>query len=136
MIAIRLMACTLVLQVGILGCRDRSHSHPAPNKPAAQPSTATASTASTVDAWLGRWDGPEDTYLQLSRKGAQYVVTIKDLDGVTTYPGEVDGNRLRFLRNGKVELITAGDGEAAGMKWLLSKKHCLLTRKGEGWCRD
>ena len=34
------------------------------------------------------------------------------------------------------ETITATDGEATGMKWLLDKQNCLTVRSGEGYCRD
>ena len=88
-----------------------------------------------TDEWLGRWDGPEGTYLQLSKASGQYVVAIQDLDGPKTFAGFSDGHRIRFERDGKTEFISAGNGEATGMKWLADKKDCLLTRKGEGWCR-
>jgi hypothetical protein len=85
-------------------------------------------------AWaLGRNGG---TFLQLSKAGDQYVVVIQDLDGPKKFAGFADGNRIRFVRDGKTEFISAGDGEATGMKWLADKKDCLLTKKGEGWCRN
>lgn len=97
---------------------------------------ATASSTETTDQWLGRWDGVEGTYLRLAKKGDKYVVEIRDLDGSKTFEGLGDGNRIRFTRDGKTEFISAGDGRATGMKWLADKKNCLLTRAGEGWCRD
>jgi len=98
---------------------------------------AVAATAQVVpDEWLGRWDGPEGTFLHLSRTGAKYTILIQDLDGPRTFDGVDDHGRVRFVRDGKTEYLVAGDGEASGMKWLADKKHCLLTRAGEGWCRD
>jgi len=94
------------------------------------------SSTETTDQWLGRWDGVEGTYLQLAKKGDKYVVEIRDLDGSKTFEGFGDGNRIRFTRDGKTEFLSAGDGQATGMKWLADKKNCLLTRQGEGWCRD
>ncbi|MGA3225802.1 MAG: hypothetical protein ABSC65_18700 [Acidobacteriaceae bacterium] len=88
------------------------------------------------DQWLGRWDGVEGTYLRLAKNGDKYVVEIRDLDGPKTFEGFADGNRIRFTRDGKTEFISAGNGQATGMKWLADKKNCLLTRLGEGWCRD
>jgi hypothetical protein len=88
------------------------------------------------DHWLGRWDGPEGTFLQLSKSGDHYAVEIQDLDGPKTFEGFADGDRIRFTRDGKTEFISAGDGQATGMKWLAEKKNCLLTRQGEGWCRN
>jgi heat shock protein HslJ len=94
------------------------------------------SSNETTDQWLGRWDGVEGTYLRLAKKGDKYVVEISDLDGPKTFEGLGDGNRIQFTRDGKTEFISAGNGQATGMKWLADKKNCLLTRQGEGWCRD
>src|ERR1700760_4081543 len=88
-----------------------------------------------TDGWLGRWDEPEGTFLQLSKTGDQYGVVIQDLDGPKKFAGFADGDRIRFERGGKTEYLSAGDGEATGMKWLMDKKDCLLTKKGEGWGR-
>ena len=119
-----LVAGTFAVLFPLAGCRD--HGTPPPENKAVQDPT---------DGWLGRWDGPEGTYLQLSKSGGQYVVVIQDLDGPKSFTGLADGHRIRFTRDGKTEFITAGDGEATGMKWLADKKDCLLTKKGEGWCR-
>jgi hypothetical protein len=110
----------------LAGCR--RHSSPPPENRADAVKDAT-------NVWLGRWDGPEGTFLQLSKTGDQYVVVIHDLNGPKSFDGFADGNRIRFLRDGKTEYLSAGDGEATGMKWLADKEDCLLTRKGEGWCR-
>ena len=112
----------LMLSLALTGCRS-------------QPSAAPA-TPSAADKWLGRWDGPEGTYLMLSKAGDHYTVEVRDLDGSRTFAGFPDGDRIRFVRDGRTEFLAAGGGEAAGMKWLLDKKDCLLTHKGEGWCRD
>jgi hypothetical protein len=94
------------------------------------------SSTEATDRWLGRWDGVEGTYLRLAKNGDKYAVEIRDLDGPKTFEGFGDGNRIRFTRDGKTEFISAGDGQATGMKWLADKKNCLLTKTGEGWCRD
>lgn len=103
-------------------------------KEAPAPTQAPATQA--TDQWLGRWDGPEGTYLRLAKNGGKYVVVIQDLDGPKTFEGFADGNRIRFTRDGKTEFLSAGDGQATGMKWLADKKNCLLTKSGEGWCRN
>ena len=72
----------------------------------------------------------------LSKVGARTAVEFRNLDGSRFFEETPDGDRIRFVRDGKTEFLMAGNGEAAGMKWLLDKKHCLLTHKGEGWCRD
>jgi hypothetical protein len=117
-----LAAGIFAMLVSLVGCRNS----PAPEDKAVHDPT---------DGWLGRWNGPEGTFLQLSKTGDQYVVVIQDLDGPKRFAGFVEGNRIQFERDGKTEYITAGNGEATGMKWLVDKKDCLLTKKGEGWCR-
>ncbi|HEX7374931.1 MAG TPA: alpha/beta fold hydrolase [Steroidobacteraceae bacterium] len=87
------------------------------------------------DEWLGRWTGPEGTYLELTRRGAGYDVTIQSLDGVATYEGRAAGDRIEFHRAGRTESIRATNGADTGMKWLLDKARCLTVRKGEGYCR-
>lgn len=88
------------------------------------------------DQWLGRWNGPEGTYLAISREGNEYYLEIANLDGPQTYQAEPFEDTLQFRRNGVVETLQATDGEATGMKWLLDKKNCLTVRTGEGYCRD
>ncbi len=105
--------------------------HPQP--PAAEPST-TAATNPT-DQWLGQWNGPEGTYLLLSKNGDKYVVKIQSLDGPATYEGVAAGDRIQFERDGKIETIHAGSGQDTGMKWLLDEKNCLVVKVGEGFCR-
>jgi hypothetical protein len=100
------------------------------------PQTIATAAQLVPDQWLGRWDGPEGTFLNLSRNGAKYTVVIQDLDGPRSFDGVDDHGHVRFVRDGKTEFLIAGDGHASGMKWLADKRHCLLTRPGEGWCRD
>ncbi len=114
---------SLVLLAVALGCRN-------------QITAPSPSTANSTDQWLGHWNGPEGTYLQISKNSGAYVLEIRDLDGSKTFPGSADGSRIAFTRDGKQEFLSAGDGAATGMKWLSDKKNCLLTRPGEGWCRD
>jgi hypothetical protein len=100
----------------------------------AQPST-TAATTNLTDQWLGQWNGPEGTYLVLSKNGNRYIVKIQSLDGPATYEGVSAGDRIQFERNGKMEAIHAGSGNDTGMKWLLDEQNCLVIKVGEGFCR-
>jgi hypothetical protein len=120
---------SLVLLAGILGCRNQA-AGPSPS------ASGQGAIAASTDQWLGRWNGPEGTYLQISKNSGAYVLEIRDLDGSKTFAGSRDGSRIGFTRDGKQEFLTAGDGPATEMKWLSDKKNCLLTRPGEGWCRD
>ena len=107
----------LALLVGVQGC---TANHP----------------GNTTDAWLGRWNGPEGTYLELAGANGSYEVTIKDLDAARTFTGAATGGRIEFLRDGATESIRATDGDATGMKWLAGKTRCLTVKPGEGYCRD
>lgn len=97
---------------------------------------ATATTPTVADQWLGRWTGPEGTFLEISRAGNGYTILIQSLDGPATYEGAAVGDELKFQRNLKVEALRATNGSETGMKWLLDKKDCLTIKVGEGFCRD
>lgn len=113
-------------------CQDRNQS-----SPATSPTTTSAASANNVtDKWLGQWNGPEGTYLLLSKSGGQYVVKIQSLDGPATYEGIAAADRIEFKRDGKTESIRAGSGKETGMKWLLEKRDCLIIKEGEGFCRE
>ncbi len=103
-------------------CRDR------------EPAAAAPAVAST-DRWLGQWNGPEGTFLQLSRSGDKLVVKIQSLDGAASYDGVAVGDRIEFQRDGKTASIRAGTGQQTGMKWLADKSDCLIVQTGEGYCR-
>jgi hypothetical protein len=89
-----------------------------------------------ADQWLGKWIGPEGTYLQLSKSADHYTVLIQSLDGRNAYQGNSTPSGIEFQRDGKTETIHAGIGQDTGMKWLLDKKNCLVIHTGEGFCRD
>lgn len=92
--------------------------------------------AKVTEQWLGRWNGPEGTYLDISGTPADYRLTIANLDGPRRFVGRAQGSKIVFVRDGVVESVSATDGEATGMKWLLDKQNCLTVRSGEGYCRD
>jgi len=92
--------------------------------------------AAIPESWLGKWDGPEGTFLQVSKTNDKYQITIQNLDGPRTFDATPVDGKLQFVRDGQSESIHAGNGKNAGMKWLLDKKNCLVVRKGEGFCRE
>jgi hypothetical protein len=100
------------------------------------PSPAPSAASRKIDEWIGRWNGPEGTYLEISKSGDTYEMQIKDLDKVQTYRGTATSDGVSFERNGKAENIRSGNGERTGMKWLANKKDCLVIQKSEGYCRD
>jgi hypothetical protein len=104
----------------------------------ASPSSEIPPAGGSVSAekWLGKWNGPEGTFLFLSLNGNRYLVKIQSLDSLDTYQGVATADGIQFTRNGETESIHAGNGEDTGMKWLLDKKNCLIIKYGEGFCRD
>lgn len=94
-----------------------------------------ATSPAATDAWVGKWDGPEGTSIEISGGNGSYILTIANLDSVKQYTGTSSGNQITFERNGTTEIIQASNGTDTGMKWLADKSNCLRIRLGEGWCR-
>lgn len=103
---------------------------------ACQTSVPTVPATPVTQAWLGKWTGPEGTYLILDQHQGGYDLYIKDLDGVTTYAATPGIDSVRFERDGKPFIIRHGNGDATGMKWLAGKMDCLIVQPGEGYCRN
>ncbi len=123
------------------GCKDRSSNStqviatsPAVTVPATSPPVIIP--ASITDEWLGKWDGPEGTFLQLNGGDGKYEIIIQNLDGPLTFQGVASGNQIEFKRDGVKESLHASNGAETGMKWLSEKSNCLTVRAGEGYCRD
>ena len=121
-----------MLALLVTGCDGRK-SGSAQDVAASSPGTTSAPVA---DKWLGKWNGPEGTFLQLAGSNGKYEVTIQNLDGPRTFPGQAVGNHIEFERNGLKESLRATNGAETGMKWLSEKSNCLTVRAGEGYCRD
>ena len=134
-----LMSCTIrsliscvTLSLIVTGCADRGSG-------SAQVIAASApgkTSAPSADKWLGKWGGPEGTFLQLAGGNGKYEVTIQNLDGPRTFQGNAVGDQIEFERNGIKESLRATNGAETGMKWLSEKSNCLTVRAGEGYCRD
>jgi hypothetical protein len=133
LVAIRAMRATnlraalwrVILLAPLAGCTeiDRQQLPPA------------AIEGSATDAWLGRWTGPEGTYLQISGAGGHYELTIADLDGPRSFRGQAQEDGIVFERNGVREVVRATDGVGTGMKWLVDQSNCLVIAPSEGFCR-
>jgi hypothetical protein len=100
------------------------------------PPAAGSAPTTGPDAWLGKWIGPEGTFMAIEKSDAGYELTISDLDGPKSFQGVRVGDALEFERDGRTESIHASDGAATGMKWLADKRNCLTIHAGEGFCRD
>ena len=126
------LIAALAVALLVMGCTDREAG-------SAQVTAASAAAASSVpvtDKWLGKWNGPEGTFLQLVGANGKYEITVQNLDGPRTFQGKAAGDRIEFERNGLKESVRATNGAETGMKWLSEKSNCLTVRAGEGYCRD
>lgn len=99
------------------------------------PTPASQTDAPSPAQWIGRWHGPEGTYLEIAKNADQYQITISNLDGPRSFRAVADGRRLVFERDGVRESINVGTGTETGMKWLFDKNNCLIVKTGEGYCQ-
>lgn len=127
--------------VSLAACGQRGRENPDSPKASATEARAVGPReagplAGDPGQWIGRWNGPEGSYLSISRQGDSYTLEIADLDGARTFPATRRGSQLVFERDGKAETITATDGKQTGMKWLQEFSNCLTVSAGEGYCRS
>lgn len=102
----------------------------------APPAPAPAAAASVVSSsWVGRWQGPEGSYLEIAGGPGTYSITVQNLDGPRSFDAKAGSGTLVFVRDGAVETLRAGNGTDTGMKWLADKRDCLVVKTGEGYCR-
>lgn len=123
----------------LAACAPPGATGPAVPPPPAATAPTQAAEADPAD-WLGRWNGPEGTFLALAPGTGpdEMRMTLKDsLDGQDAYTAIVSGDRLRFTRNDVIETVRHGSGPETGFKWLADKRDCLIVVPGrEGYCRD
>ena len=147
-----LLAAVLLLSACKAPTPDAPYASPAPDAPAAPEAAAAPTTDVAMPAevepappqalvpvasgWVGKWIGPEGTFLELSEVDGAYKVMIQSLDGPATYDAVAIEDRVEFQRGGTLQTIRATGGAETGMKWLLDKKDCLTIETGEGFCRD
>lgn len=124
---------------------DKGSTPQAPTSPPpASPEVANPNEAA-VQKLLGRWEGPEGTYLVVTEKkgpdGKQqlprkFSIEIKDLDKAETFDGTANGKVIEFSRKGKTEAVRAANGTETGMKDFEKYDNCVVVTKGsEGFCR-
>lgn len=112
--------------------------------PAISPEVANPGEAA-VQKLIGKWDGPEGTYLSVTEKmggdGKQqlprkFEVEIKDLDKAEKFEGTAKDRAIEFTRKGRVETVKAATGAETGMKGFDKETNCVVVTKGsEGFCR-
>ena len=150
-----LLTVFAALGIGLTAACDPKPEVPA--KPAATPavthSPVTSPTGSPFSGvpkgpagmLVGRWNGPEGTYLTITEKSTptgansapkKYTVEIKDLDKAETFEGTANGDVIEFTRKGKTESIKVSSGVETGMKGFEKETNCVVVTKGsEGFCK-
>ena len=126
------LIASLAVALLLAACTDRN----AGSTQSIAASAAAASAVPVTDKWLGKWNGPEGTFLQLVGGGGKYELTVQNLDGPRTFQARAAGDRIEFERDGLKESVRATNGAETGMKWLSEKTNCLTVRAGEGYCKD
>lgn len=114
------------------------------SSPGVSPEVANPGEAA-VEKLIGKWDGPEGTYLSVTEKmGAdgkqqlprKFDVEIKDLDKAEKFEGTAKDGTIEFTRKGKVETLKAAAGSETGMKGFEKESNCVVvTKAGEGFCK-
>lgn len=126
----------LLMTVAIAACGSREPAPTASASPAVTPATPAPATTPGPDRWLGRWNGPEGTYLDIAASpDGGYALEIANLDGPRSFAAHAAGDHLEFERDGQALTITLTDGPGTGMKWLQDKTDCVVVVVGEGYCR-
>jgi hypothetical protein len=126
---------------GLAACDGRSQAASATDNVGPKRKAETQVMASVpTNAWVGRWIGPEGTFLEIANNGGpysgRYTITNRySLDSEATFEALADRTSLVFTRNGQKLRLTAGSGDETGMKWLAGKSSCLIVAPGEGYCR-
>lgn len=116
------------------GCSEKS-APPAPAPAPAPAVTTGANAGAPVVPLLGRWNGPEGTFLLVEGEGANVALTVQNLDGPRRFEGKAAGGVITFQRDGKTLTIRPTSGAGTGMKWLAERKDCVVIEAGEGYCR-
>jgi len=122
--------------VGLSGDKVVAKSDAASTVERGQKGATSAAASAPTDSWIGRWKGPEATFLEISGGKGSYEIEIMDLDRARTFHGATAGDHIEFQRDGTNESLKPSSGDATGMKWLAGKIDCLTIKAGEGFCRD
>lgn len=140
--SVAITVLSLSVAIGLSACSPKvatDHSASAAAESAAvSMATAPAVSVAAIDpsAFTGKWTGPEGTALTITPQGADYKVTVQNLDGPRDFVGTAADGGIQFIRDGQTFVIRPGSGEETGMKWLADKDNCLIVAPGEGFCRS
>jgi hypothetical protein len=145
----RSILLTVLAAITALGaaCTPATENKPVAGTPAATPAVVSSPASSPAaspaavdnkkaDSLVGKWTGPEGTYIDVTKNGDKFKVELKNLDGSKTYDGTAKDGVIEFVRNGKTETVKTATGVETGMKGFEKETNCVVVTKGsEGFCR-
>ncbi len=88
-----------------------------------------------ADRLVGRWTGPEGTFVDVTPAGDAYRLVIRSLDSLSAYTGEATGEGIAFTRAGVPCRLDPRTGRETGLTGLLDEETCVVVAPGEGYCR-
>lgn len=84
----------------------------------------------SADGLVGRWTGPEGTFVDVTPAGDGYRLVIRSGDSLAVFAGTVAGEGIAFTRGGApCGLVASQDERRDG-------KTCVVVAPGEGYCRE
>ena len=83
--SIGVLAISLLLSACGKQAPEHEPASPTAQTQAASAPAAAASVRLATDAWVGRWIGPEGTFLDIAGGSGTYRVTVQNLDGPRTF---------------------------------------------------
>jgi hypothetical protein len=98
-----------------------------------------ATVIRSPEPWLGRWDGPEGLFLEITAGPVPNSLRLRNmdtLDRTADYEGVLVDEGFQFQRDGRTLTVRRGAGADTGFSALRSRTNCLIVRPGEeGYCR-
>lgn len=89
-----------------------------------------------ADNLLGKWTGVEGTSLTVLKTDSGYTLNFVMLDGPISVKGSPALTGITFIRDGGTFTLHKGSGADTGMKYLATKKNCVVVQQYEGYCKD
>lgn len=89
-----------------------------------------------ANSLVGKWIGVEGTSLTISKGDGTYLLGFETLDGPVSVKGTATQTGILFTRDGQQFNIHKGNGVDTGMKYLATKKNCVVVQQYEGYCKD
>jgi hypothetical protein len=127
------IVCIIAVLLGVAACKGKQADPAVPGAPGAK--VAVPPERVQTDKWMGKWNGPGETYLTLEPKGDRYLITIRSNESLSTYEGRPATHRITFERFSVKESIRPGSAKDAGVDALADKSDCLVVKPGEAYCK-